>query len=551
MKKDLKGITLIELLAVIIILSIILTIAGINIINLIARTRTEVYVRNEEILEGIARKYVISNPHLLPITIGNKTQITLQELQDNDYITEMKNPSNQSESCNGHVEVEKTADNLYLYNAYIKCGNDYETVVGNWSEWSLDEPIGDNLEVESSIFYNYRTGITYYSNWSSWIDVVASNNDGLRIISEVIGNETENRTVYSYYDQQWRWYDDASEIQCASSMPTGTGWSQGSACGWTIETQCASTMPSGTGWSQGSACEYGTQTQCASATPSGTGWSQGSGCSTTTETSSCVSSSPGTGWTFSHYGNCLPGETASGAYCLYTYLRSSTYTYTCQGGTWVTTNCSGTCNAPCYPSCVAAGTNTETTNCTPTCVNGTTCTRTYSGSYCDCAFARCQYYTRQTTTSWNYSRSVINQWNYSRSVVNEWNYSRSVASKWTYSRQVANQWNYTRGTINYASGYHSTAPLGYPNKDISQFQYTTQTLWSEITPTSYTYRTINSKQQYRTRDIISDWSGNVLSEYVTEDEFVNMTTQTLAQIQADSNKMLISIVKYRYRIRSV
>ena len=78
-----KGFTLVEMLTTVIVVSILLLIAVPNIIGIVERVKIDAYNDDVDIIEGVARQYVISNDQLLC-----NMEITLQELYDEGYLNE-------------------------------------------------------------------------------------------------------------------------------------------------------------------------------------------------------------------------------------------------------------------------------------------------------------------------------------------------------------------------------------------------------------------------------------------------------------------------------
>ncbi|MDD2377539.1 MAG: hypothetical protein PHD10_02260 [Bacilli bacterium] len=58
-------------------------------------------------------------------------------------------------------------------------------------------------------------------------------------------------------------------------------------------------------------------------------------------------------------------------------------------------------------------------------------------------------------------------------------------------------WKFYKNNLNTYSGFSSTAPKGYPNKDSSTEIYTEPTAWSPDYPDEYDYRIIDKKTAYR------------------------------------------------------
>lgn len=121
-----KGFTLIELLAVIIILSIILLIAVPNVLNLINKSKDDVYEKQKELIMVAAKKYVELYSGKI-VWINNGVEISLNQLQEKGLLSEpLNNPKGgifDSEETKIRIKRE---DNIYKYN--IK---DSEDSVGN------------------------------------------------------------------------------------------------------------------------------------------------------------------------------------------------------------------------------------------------------------------------------------------------------------------------------------------------------------------------------------------------------------------------------------
>jgi type IV pilus assembly protein PilA len=77
-----KGYTLVELLAVIVILGIILVLAVPSITNSINFSRKEAFVKSEEELARAAENYIVNNPKYIPRNIGDTKEVKLSDLLD-------------------------------------------------------------------------------------------------------------------------------------------------------------------------------------------------------------------------------------------------------------------------------------------------------------------------------------------------------------------------------------------------------------------------------------------------------------------------------------
>lgn len=134
-----KGFTLIELLAVIVVLGVIMTIAGVSVMKI----RNDAALQEAKKLEdtiadlgpGIYSNEVITDDTSIlnydDMKLDSSKKITLYELKD--YLKELKCEKDNcqlkspfgSGYCDGYLEVKKTADGP-SFKGYISCEN-YET----------------------------------------------------------------------------------------------------------------------------------------------------------------------------------------------------------------------------------------------------------------------------------------------------------------------------------------------------------------------------------------------------------------------------------------
>ncbi|MBR1413841.1 MAG: hypothetical protein IJ574_04155 [Bacilli bacterium] len=84
------------------------------------------YQNIENIMKQAASKYYEDNKGLLPVNIGDVSNVNSDALVAAKYM-EPLTKYRKSETCNGHVEVEKTSDTEYFYQAYLDCGENYKT----------------------------------------------------------------------------------------------------------------------------------------------------------------------------------------------------------------------------------------------------------------------------------------------------------------------------------------------------------------------------------------------------------------------------------------
>ena len=122
--KNKNGFSLVELLAVIVILGI-LSIVGISAVTrLIEKSRIE--KENQEFKTAVlaTKNYLQLNNDLAPKSTGESVRITLLELKEAKYLTEdIINGKGQSCMNNSYIEVIKKGSSSYDYKPHIYCGS--------------------------------------------------------------------------------------------------------------------------------------------------------------------------------------------------------------------------------------------------------------------------------------------------------------------------------------------------------------------------------------------------------------------------------------------
>ena len=118
--KKKNGFTLVETLAVIVILGVIALIAIPALTNILGTTNDTYYGSLRKMVELEAKDYYSDNRVLLPLDSGDKSRVNLDTLVQLNYIEQPV--SNKNNPCEGYVEVTKSAD--YEYLTCLKC-DDY------------------------------------------------------------------------------------------------------------------------------------------------------------------------------------------------------------------------------------------------------------------------------------------------------------------------------------------------------------------------------------------------------------------------------------------
>ena len=120
-----KGFTLIELLAVIVILAVIALIATPLVIDMIEESRINSQVVNDLTVEKAAITYATINKTVLPVSIGESTEIPVEDLVTNGVISPVASPFGNG-TCEGYVLITKTEED-YDYDVHLDCFNGTKT----------------------------------------------------------------------------------------------------------------------------------------------------------------------------------------------------------------------------------------------------------------------------------------------------------------------------------------------------------------------------------------------------------------------------------------
>lgn len=101
-----KGFTMIELMATITLLGIMLTLAVVSVSKYLSKARNTVYRDYEDTLKNATTNYFLNHTGLLPeINDANGTKVLAKTLINEGYLENMKDPKNNSLSCNNNSYV--------------------------------------------------------------------------------------------------------------------------------------------------------------------------------------------------------------------------------------------------------------------------------------------------------------------------------------------------------------------------------------------------------------------------------------------------------------
>ena len=150
--KNRKGFTMVELLAVIVIVGALSVIAIVGVSRYISSARDEKKNQDRDNIAMAARLYMQANRDLLPRTIGDNAVVQVSELRRTNYLKEDVTDKN-GKSCMEHsfVRVYKLDEQDYSYSTYLYCGD--ETVP--------DEIVPPKPEIVNFKFNGYGNGSNF------------------------------------------------------------------------------------------------------------------------------------------------------------------------------------------------------------------------------------------------------------------------------------------------------------------------------------------------------------------------------------------------------
>lgn len=184
-----RGFTMVELLAVIVILGILTTLVILSFSNLTERSREEYYNSQEDMLILAAQEYFADYRSRLPKNIGEVVSVTVQTLVSLDYIDEVM--SYENELCdleNSEVKVLKVSDKEYQYEVSLICDS-YQT---------KDQTIDPNNSVPGVTIRSSITGDVGYRIYKEESKTVSELQNGNKVLQFNFTLTSKNGTISSY-----------------------------------------------------------------------------------------------------------------------------------------------------------------------------------------------------------------------------------------------------------------------------------------------------------------------------------------------------------------
>ncbi|WP_214762205.1 prepilin-type N-terminal cleavage/methylation domain-containing protein [Exiguobacterium sp. s146] len=141
--KDERGLTLVELLVVVVILGIIAAIAVVAIGGIIENSRKDAMVSDAKQMVNAAKLYVASNPVTSDTTLRFKEATaegaTATGTDASSYIDAMKDPYSDGEYKNALVKVTVGSDDSYSYSVFLNGEKSIGTSAAYESEKTINK----------------------------------------------------------------------------------------------------------------------------------------------------------------------------------------------------------------------------------------------------------------------------------------------------------------------------------------------------------------------------------------------------------------------------
>ena len=237
-RRNNKGFTLVELLAVITILGIIAIISIVAVTKLINKSKDEQRNSQKKAAEMAAESYLQANRKYLPKSIGETTTITIKNLKDANYLKEDLVDGN-GENCmqKSYVVVSKKSATQYTYKTYLYCGSEEPTEREQIATPTIDVNFyayDDNNQRFDSTSMNPEDFLNKVSNPKYEIIITGGSKDGINYkvdsynysISAVVYDKNttvdDNKEVEVYSSGTLSGGKDATKVIIPNETTAGT-----------------------------------------------------------------------------------------------------------------------------------------------------------------------------------------------------------------------------------------------------------------------------------------------------------------------------------------
>ena len=154
-----KGFTMIELLATIVILSILSTVGVVSVTRYIRQSKVKSYRMMSQSVYEAAMNCVVQGKCDAP-TGTTPSTYTTEELLNLGYIKKLENPGNKEKTCSGTVEINQQGRSTneyknYYYVVSLKCPSGLEATLV-WP-YSKSVEVDDIINNKSSNLNDFKT----------------------------------------------------------------------------------------------------------------------------------------------------------------------------------------------------------------------------------------------------------------------------------------------------------------------------------------------------------------------------------------------------------
>ena len=118
-----KGFTLIEVLTAVVVITILGTITITSMTSVLKKGTDKYYTNQENMVLMAAKEYYSEHKGELPLTEEDTAEVTLEKLQNTDYIDTVKNSKGQECDIKSKVVVSKLENGKYQYTVKLSCPN--------------------------------------------------------------------------------------------------------------------------------------------------------------------------------------------------------------------------------------------------------------------------------------------------------------------------------------------------------------------------------------------------------------------------------------------
>ena len=208
MRKKQLGFTLVEILAVIVILGILSGVAIGGYSAYIKKAKKNYYIAQEKLLTQSGRDFYNDNKGKMPQASGEESCVTLNTLINFKYIDKVFDYN--KKVCNGDKSkacVKKLSNTNNLYYSYLNCGNEFTSVEYKNPELQFSLTEGNTASRDNE---KYKLIMTVNDTATK---NVSQENYGVASYRYVIYKKIANKDDLVYYDTGWKNYKDQTKLE--------------------------------------------------------------------------------------------------------------------------------------------------------------------------------------------------------------------------------------------------------------------------------------------------------------------------------------------------